>query len=240
MASVSVVGQQPGPQFFLPRKPSWKMFRRSSGSGEEYGSVSAEGETGPAARGGMMPAEGCGAPSAHSAPRRPEQDSGRGTTAGARESQSGRISNDCNSNMDCDSNHNTRGGRRSSSLKGISESAGNGHKKAHRQRSATQARRDSVNGDSGHQSISSLDSGQGESGGLPLDRVTQGRTGVVKLARTEPHRREAWSIFPQGMDPRVKTERGEGHRFEAKPVTQDWCDACSQQVTTKALKCQSK
>uniref|UniRef100_A0A3P9N7B8 Ras association domain family member 5 n=1 Tax=Poecilia reticulata TaxID=8081 RepID=A0A3P9N7B8_POERE len=75
--------------------------------------------------------------------------------------------------------------------------------------------------------------------GLPLERLTQGKTGVVKLARTEPHRREAWSIFPREMDPRVRAERGEGHRFETKPVKQDWCDACSRQITAQGLKCQN-
>ncbi|KAJ3603161.1 hypothetical protein NHX12_030904 [Muraenolepis orangiensis] len=84
----------------------------------------------------------------------------------------------------------------------------------------------------------------GEAGGrLPLERVTQGRTGVVRLARTEPPRREAWSIFsPEGQgDPRVKAERGEGHRFNARTVTQDWCDVCNCQITARAaLKCQSE
>uniref|UniRef100_A0A3Q3W2T1 Uncharacterized protein n=1 Tax=Mola mola TaxID=94237 RepID=A0A3Q3W2T1_MOLML len=75
--------------------------------------------------------------------------------------------------------------------------------------------------------------------GLPLERLTQGRTGVVRLARTEPPRMEAWSIFPRRTDPRMRAERGEGHRFEAKPVTQDWCDACSRQITAQALKCQN-
>ncbi|XP_005469422.2 ras association domain-containing protein 5 isoform X1 [Oreochromis niloticus] len=255
MASVSVVGQQPGPQFFgqlggrkktiLPRKKSWEMFRRSSGSGEEDVSVTAGGDTGTVVRGGMMPGEGCGAPSAHSAPRSPEKqrDSGAGTAAGARQSHSGHITGDCSSNsyMDCHAKHTARGGRRSSSLKGpgtnVMPSESSGHKRVHRHRSATPA--DSVNGDGGRQSISLRHSAPGKSGGLPLERVTQGRTGVVKLARPEPHRMEAWSIFSQGTDPRVKTERGEGHRFEAKPVKQDWCDACSRQVTVEALKCQN-
>ena len=76
--------------------------------------------------------------------------------------------------------------------------------------------------------------------GLPLERLTQGRTGVVRLARTEPPRMEAWSIFPRRTEPWMRAERGEGHRFEAKPVTQDWCDACSRQISAQALKCQSK
>ncbi|KAK7877888.1 hypothetical protein WMY93_031459 [Mugilogobius chulae] len=78
-----------------------------------------------------------------------------------------------------------------------------------------------------------------------LERVTQGKTGVVKLARTETHRRQAWEIFPSassscpGRDPRVKMETGEGHRFEARAVRQDWCDACNCQVQTQALKCRT-
>ncbi len=189
-----------------------------------------------------MPGEGCGGPAAPAAPRSPDRDREQGSTdsdrraaAGTPQSANGHITSDCNCNIDCDSNHNT-GGRRGSSHKrsGISVmssgSVMNGHKGAHRHR------------DSGHQSITTPSSApaRGESGGLPLERVIQGKTGVVKLVRNEPSRREAWSIFPQGTEPRVRTERGEGHRFEAKPVKQDWCDSCSRQITAQALKCQSK
>lgn len=284
MASASVVGphrldSEPqlrriklsGSRKKTPRKLSWEkmVFRRSSGSSGE--SVTTEGEPGthplspgPAGemplRGGVMPAEGCGAPAAPAAPRSPNRDRQAGSStdgdwhaaAETRESVgagAGHISSDCNSNVDCDSNRNT-GGRRGTSLKrsGINVMPNgaviNGHKGgAHRHRDAPHGRRDTWSGDSRQrprQSISSSGSAQGESSGPPLERVTQGRTGVVRLARTEPARREAWSIFPRGVDPRVRTERGEGHRFEAKPVTQDWCDACSRQITAQALKCQSK
>uniref|UniRef100_UPI0037E8E85B ras association domain-containing protein 5 isoform X1 n=1 Tax=Semicossyphus pulcher TaxID=241346 RepID=UPI0037E8E85B len=261
MASASVVGQHPSPHrldsepsllFFklpgkkkitLPRKSSWEkmMFRRSSGSSGECGSVSTEADTGahplspgpegePAVRGGKMPREGCGAPAAPAAPRSLDRDGEEGSTdcdrRAARESGTGHITSDCNSNVNCDSNRNT-GGRRGTSLKLSSVNVmpsgpgTNGHKGAHRH------------------SISSCMPAQGESGSLPLERLTQGKTGVVRLARTEHRRREAWSIFPRGLDPRVRTEKGEGHRFEAKPVTQDWCDACSRQVTAQALKCQN-
>ncbi|KAM9362237.1 ras association domain-containing protein 5 [Symphorus nematophorus] len=254
MASASVVGQQhPGPhrldsepqllllklttarkKITLPRKSSWEkmMSRRSSGSSGESTSVTAEGESGAhplspgetAGRGGgMLPAGGCGAPAA---PRSPDRD---------RRTGAGHITSDCNSNVDCDPNRNT-GGRRGTSVKRSDINVmPNGHKGAHRHRDAPHGRRDTWSGDSRHQSISS----SGTTQDLPLDRLTQGRTGVVRLARTEPHRREAWSIFPRGRDPRVRAERGEGHRFEAKPVTQDWCDACSRQITAQALKCQN-
>ncbi|XP_059185478.1 ras association domain-containing protein 5 [Centropristis striata] len=276
MATVSVVGQHPGPhrldsepllfrlpgsrkKITLPRKSSWEkmMFRRSSGSGGDCGSVPAEGESGShslapgaageaAVRGGVMPGDGCGAPAAPAAPRSPDRDRQEGSTdcdrlvaAGSQGSQTGHINSDCNSNINCDSNRNT-GGRRGASLKrsGInvmpSGAVTNGHKGAHRHRDAPHGRRDNRSGDGGHQSISPSDSGS-----LPLERLTQGRTGVVRLARTEPARREAWSIFPRGVDPRMKTERGEGHRFESKPCTRDWCDACSRQITAQALKCQN-
>ncbi|KAE8298757.1 Ras association domain-containing protein 5 [Larimichthys crocea] len=283
MASASVVGphrldSEPqlrriklsGSRKKTPRKLSWEkmVFRRSSGSSGE--SVTTEGEPGthplspgPAGemplRGGVMPAEGCGAPAAPAAPRSPNRDRQAGSStdgdwhaaAETRESVgagAGHISSDCNSNVDCDSNRNT-GGRRGTSLKrsGINVMPNgaviNGHKGgAHRHRDAPHGRRDTWSGDSRQrprQTISSSGSAQGESSGPPLERVTQGRTGVVRLARTEPARREAWSIFPRGVDPRVRTERGEGHRFEAKPVTQDWCDACSRQITAQALKCQN-
>ncbi|XP_040890005.1 ras association domain-containing protein 5 isoform X2 [Toxotes jaculatrix] len=263
MASASVVGQHPGqhrldsePHFFSVRKkrtPLRKssrekmMFRRSSTSGGERGSVATGGESetqplspGPAVRSGMMPGEGCGAPSAPRSPDRDrEEDSAdhdKSTATGTRESQTGHVNGDCNCNMDCDSNHNT-GGRRAGITVMTSESVANGHKGGHRHRDG---RRHSRHGDGGHQSISSASASDlGESGGLPLDRVTQGRTGVVRLARQDRSRMEAWSIFPQGVDPRVRTEKGEGHRFETKPVSQDWCDACSRWITTQALKCQN-
>lgn len=83
-------------------------------------------------------------------------------------------------------------------------------------------------------------SSPGDCGGLRLERLTQGRTGVVKLARAEPHRIQAWCIFPRQVDPRVRTERGEGHRFETQPVNQDWCDVCSREISAQVVKCQSK
>ncbi|XP_076845344.1 ras association domain-containing protein 5 [Brachyhypopomus gauderio] len=72
--------------------------------------------------------------------------------------------------------------------------------------------------------------------GLELDRLTQGKTGVVKLMRIERPRREAWSIFNQD-DPRVKKENGEGHLFAAVKALEDWCDACSRRIESKAMRC---
>ena len=201
-----------------------------------------------------MPGEGCGAPAAPAAPRSSDPDAEDGGSdsdgrieAGSRGGRTGRVTADRDGDADCDSNRNA-GDRRGTSPRrsGIdvtpSESVANGHRGAHRHRhrDAPHGRRDSRTGDRGRQSIPSSASVLGDSGGLPLERLTQGKTGVVRLARPEPFRREAWSIFPQGMEPRVRTERGEGHRFEAKPVTQDWCDACSRKITAQALKCQSK
>lgn len=238
------------------------MFRRGSGSDVECASVTTERGSvtqtlslGPAeettASGRMVPGEGCGAPVASAAPRSLDRYREAGSThcdwntgAGIKESQTGQMTSDCNSNNNCDSHRKTRG-RRGSSFKRSgtnvqSESVANGHRGAHWHRDAPHGRRDSRHGDSGYQIISSAVSAQGESGSLPLQRLTQGRTGVVRLARTEPTRREAWSIFPQEVDPRVRTEKGEGHRFETKPVTQDWCDVCSSQMNVQALRCQSK
>lgn len=226
------------------------MSRRSSGNGEESGSVTAEGESGtppvspgPAAettgKGRVMPCERCAAPVAPAAPRSPAWDTQAGSAdcdRRTRESDTGHLGSDCNSNDDCDSNRNTGGRKRRSGTNDMSRgSVANGQKGAHRH-----GRRDTWSGDSRPRSISSSLPVQDESHGLPLERLTQGRTGVVRLARTEPPRREAWSIFPRGIDPRMKAETGEGHRFEAKPVTQDWCDACSRQINAQALKCQSK
>ncbi|XP_016325792.1 ras association domain-containing protein 5-like [Sinocyclocheilus anshuiensis] len=73
--------------------------------------------------------------------------------------------------------------------------------------------------------------------GLPIDKLTQARSGVVKM-RSEPLRREAWSIFNQ-KDPRVKAEKGEGHIFISRQLSQDWCDACNRQISSAALKCRN-
>ncbi|KAM4613798.1 ras association domain-containing protein 5 [Polymixia lowei] len=245
----------------LPRKSSHEkmMLRKSSATGQRVSATAeaaagsaAPGKTsirpvspGPAGRtaatgGGMMPGEGRGALPAD-APRSSDGDGKegmdcggggggpeKGTAAVTRESQTGQVG-DCNSNVDCDSNRNAGGRRRTSlkkSLVNVMQSApvASGHKGAH------------GNG----QRCVSAGSSDGETGVPPLDRLTQGRTGVVRFARTEPHRREAWSIFPrEEQDPRVKSERGEGHRFEPKTVSQDWCDVCSRQITAQALKCQN-
>lgn len=236
MASVSLVGQQPGPHSRLdsepqilylklsssktksgfPRKSSWdKMVFMSGGDTQEeprnqHPLSRGPGGGGAAAEGRRMSRERCGAPAVSEAPRSPEQSGERGSdgvTAGTR------LPTDAGSDVKKGASH-----RRTDSLKETK------HKRSHRQRDSPHQRRNCRSGDSGQE----------------FRGLTRGRTGVVKLARTEPHRREAWSIFPREMDPRVRTERGEGHRFESKPVKQDWCDACSHQITAQALKCQSK
>lgn len=240
----------------LPRKTSWErmMFRRSSGSSGESG-VAAAAETdaashpsspAPAVESAAMPGEGCVARLAPAAPRSPERETRAGCAdcdRRTRESGAGIIASDCNSNTDGDLNRNT-GGREGKTDRGVmrSRTVTNGHKRAQRPRDAPRGRRSTWSADSRHQGISSPSSvpARGESGGPPLERVTHSKSGLVRLARTERPRREAWSIFTCGMDPRMKAETGEGHRFEAKPVTQDWCDACSRQITAQALKCQSK
>lgn len=262
MASVSVVGQQPGPhrldseppvllfklsgtktKISLPRKSSWEemMFARSC---EDFGSVTAAEEEsrppplspepagGAAVGGGRMPGGGCGAPAAGSAaPRSPTQEDGGGGTGSPR-GRAGRIDPEANQ-----STGSRRGGSlKESGLGAMPSGPTDGRRRSHRHRDSRLGRRSSRSGDAGPQSASA----PGECGGLPLERLTQGRTGVVKLARTEPHRIEAWSIFPQEMDPRVRTERGEGHRFETQPVNQDWCDVCSREISAQVVKCQSK
>lgn len=224
------------------------MSRRSSGNGGESGSVTTEGGSGtlspgPApettVKGRVAPSERCAAPVAPAAPRSPAWDTEAGSAVCDRrtcESDTGHLGSDYSSNDDCDSKRNAGGRRRRLGTNDMpSGSVANGHKGAQRH-----GRRDTWSGDSRPQSIPSSLPVQDESHGLPLERLTQGKTGVVRLARTEPPRREAWSIFPCGIDPRMKAETGEGHRFEAKPVTQDWCDACSRQINAQALKCQSK
>ncbi|MCJ8744335.1 hypothetical protein PDJAM_G00117330 [Pangasius djambal] len=75
--------------------------------------------------------------------------------------------------------------------------------------------------------------------GIQLERLTQGRRGVVKLMRTEQPRRQAWSIFDRD-EPMVKEEKGEGHLFAPRRVTQDWCDACNRLIKSAALRCECK
>lgn len=240
MASASVVGQHPGPhrldseprlflkvsdgrrRFSISRKLSREKMGNGRGGTSEGEPRAQLSSPSPAletpARGGRMPAEGCGAPAGHAAPRSPG--GGDEGTAAARESQTWQSPKDCNRNTDCDTNYNPAARR------GTSSGMPNGHRRTHRHRDEPHGRRDSRNGDGC---------------APPLERLTQGKTGVVKLARTEPRRMEAWTIFTGGeMDPRVKTEKGEGHRFETRSVTQDFCDACSREITAQARKCQSK
>nr|XP_040058537.1 ras association domain-containing protein 5 isoform X1 [Gasterosteus aculeatus aculeatus] len=256
MASVSVVGQHPGPhrldsepllfkrtggrrKITLPRKSSWEKmkFRRSSASGAECASSATTEALGPAGetveRGELVSAEGCRVAAPRSLLRGGGADCDGSTTAGTGESHTGGTDSDCSTHRDS----NRHAGRREASLNVTPSGAlTNGHKGAHRHRDAPHGRRDPG---SGHEVISSSGSPCARPGSLPLERLTQGKTGVVKLARNEPHRRQAWSIFPRGGDPRVRTERGEGHWFESKPCTHDWCDACSRQITAQALMCQN-
>ncbi|XP_014021800.1 ras association domain-containing protein 5 isoform X2 [Salmo salar] len=114
----------------------------------------------------------------------------------------------------------------------------NGHMGAHSHRDRPVRRRASH---SPHGQTTGLVT-KGDTGGPPLERLTQGRTGVVKLARTESHRREVWSIFvsQEQEDARVRSETGEGHKFGTRTVTQDWCDVCNQRISAQqALKCKN-
>lgn len=239
----------------LPRITSREkmMFRRSSDSSAETRSATAEGEYGThrsspgpaeesAVRGGMMLGERCVATVTPAAPRSPDRGRQAGSFDCDRRTQkigAGPLSSDCNSNDNCDLNTGGPSGRSNINVM-PSGSVTNGHQGGHLHRDAAHRRRGTWSGDNRYQSISSSVQAQRENSSLPLERLTQRRTGVVRFARTEPPRMEAWSIFSLGMDPRMKAERGEGHRFAAKPVTQDWCDACSRQITAQALKCQSK
>uniref|UniRef100_W5N329 Ras association domain family member 5 n=1 Tax=Lepisosteus oculatus TaxID=7918 RepID=W5N329_LEPOC len=78
----------------------------------------------------------------------------------------------------------------------------------------------------------------GPGAGHKMPVLTQCRSGVVKMLRQDPPRKEAWSIFRQ-QDPRVKEEKGEGHVFAPGKVARDWCDACNRQVRAEALKCKN-
>lgn len=75
--------------------------------------------------------------------------------------------------------------------------------------------------------------------GIQIERLTQGRRGVVKLMRTGQPRRQAWSIFNQG-EQMIKEEKGKGHLFAHCRVTQDWCDACNRLIKSGAVRCECK
>ncbi|KAG8132056.1 hypothetical protein E2320_009944 [Naja naja] len=48
------------------------------------------------------------------------------------------------------------------------------------------------------------------------------------------------TIFEQPRDPRVREEKGEGHRFEGFTLWRGWCDLCGEAVQQRALRCASK
>ncbi|XP_070601643.1 ras association domain-containing protein 5 isoform X1 [Erythrolamprus reginae] len=45
------------------------------------------------------------------------------------------------------------------------------------------------------------------------------------------------TIFEQPRDPRVREEKGEGHRFEDFALWRGWCDLCGEAVQQRALRC---
>ncbi|XP_039176003.1 ras association domain-containing protein 5 isoform X1 [Crotalus tigris] len=45
------------------------------------------------------------------------------------------------------------------------------------------------------------------------------------------------TIFEQPRDPRVREEKGEGHRFEGFTLWRGWCDLCGEAVQQRALRC---
>ncbi|XP_060087270.1 ras association domain-containing protein 5 isoform X1 [Heteronotia binoei] len=45
------------------------------------------------------------------------------------------------------------------------------------------------------------------------------------------------TIFEQPRDPRVRHEKGEGHRFDAFALWPGWCDLCGEAVRQRALRC---
>uniref|UniRef100_A0A674JHH0 Ras association domain family member 5 n=1 Tax=Terrapene triunguis TaxID=2587831 RepID=A0A674JHH0_9SAUR len=45
------------------------------------------------------------------------------------------------------------------------------------------------------------------------------------------------TIFEQPRDPRVREEKGEGHRFEVFALGRGWCDLCGEAVQQRALRC---
>lgn len=71
------------------------------------------------------------------------------------------------------------------------------------------------------------------------------RPGLQQRLRRRPgsHRpRDVRSIFEQPQDPRVLTERGEGHRFAELALRggPGWCDLCGREVLRQALRCASE
>ncbi|XP_022538440.2 ras association domain-containing protein 5 isoform X1 [Astyanax mexicanus] len=91
-------------------------------------------------------------------------------------------------------------------------------RKVIRTRSAEFAARDNANANN---------NGAGLPEGLRL------RGDVVRRARSERNRREAWSIF-KTPEPRA----GQGHLFSTHSIASpDWCDACAKTIRSEARRC---
>ncbi|KAL7843515.1 hypothetical protein AOLI_G00250270 [Acnodon oligacanthus] len=116
-------------------------------------------------------------------------------------------------------------------------------RKSSQKRSAERAARENANANNNGAFAScgadGWRSGADGDGGLPEGLRLRGD--VVRRARSERHRREAWSIFSP-PEPRARTDgAGQGHLFDTRSVvTPDFCDACGKIIRSAARRCESK
>ncbi|KAL7837282.1 hypothetical protein SRHO_G00269930 [Serrasalmus rhombeus] len=116
-------------------------------------------------------------------------------------------------------------------------------RKSSRKRSAERAARENANANNNGAFASCSADGWRTcaDGGLPEGLRLRGD--VVRRARSERHRREAWSIFSWSPpEPRAKTDSaGQGHLFNTRSVVKrDFCDACGKIIRSAARRCESK
>ncbi|XP_017568521.1 ras association domain-containing protein 5 isoform X1 [Pygocentrus nattereri] len=115
-------------------------------------------------------------------------------------------------------------------------------RKSSRKRSAERAARENANANN-NGAFASCDADGWRTcadGGLPEGLRLRGD--VVRRARSERHRREAWSIFSWSPpEPRAKTDSaGQGHLFNTHSVVKrDFCDACGKIIRSAARRCEN-
>ncbi|KAL6464503.1 hypothetical protein MHYP_G00268200 [Metynnis hypsauchen] len=114
-------------------------------------------------------------------------------------------------------------------------------RKSSRKRSAERAARENANANNNGAFASCSADGWRSCADEGLPEGLRLRGDVVRRARSEKHRREAWSIFSP-PEPRARPDSaGQGHLFNTHSVVRrDFCDACGKIIRSAARRCESK